>query len=148
MALQPNSYRKGIFIIVYKKENNSISYLLLKRKLHWKGWEFPKGGLEENENEIQTVKREAIEETGLQLKKIKRYSIKGKYKYHKKLEDRPGVIGQTYSLYSAEVDDKEIKIDKREHAGFKWLTFEKAIKKLTWLNQKKCLKIVNKIVNT
>ena len=34
----------------------SLFYLLLKRKLHWVGWEFPKGGVEEKENPFEAVK--------------------------------------------------------------------------------------------
>jgi len=138
-------FRKAVFVVVYRREKDKIFYLLLKRKLHWKGWEFPKGGVEK-EDLLSAVKREIKEETGLAPLKIKKYPIKGKYRYAKMLKDRPGIIGQIYSLYSVEVKPKnnKIKIDKLEHSDFKWLPFEKAIKKLTWPNQKKCLKIVNK----
>ncbi|MFW6233463.1 MAG: NUDIX domain-containing protein, partial [Nanoarchaeota archaeon] len=59
------NYRKGIFIVVYTIYNNEIFYLLLKRKLHWKGWEFPKAGVKEKESLIECAKRELKEETGL-----------------------------------------------------------------------------------
>ena len=38
-------YRNAIFIVVYAKQKDKIYYLILKRKLHWKGWEFQKEGL-------------------------------------------------------------------------------------------------------
>jgi tRNA nucleotidyltransferase (CCA-adding enzyme) len=140
-------FRKAVFIVVYRKNKNKIEYLLLKRNKHWRGWEFPKGGIDEGETEKETAERETYEETGLKPKKLTSYKIKGKYNYPKLLRDRPNTIGQTYKLFSAEVEDEKIKIDKREHSGYKWFTANEAIKKLTWPNQKKCLKYVNKKIN-
>jgi 8-oxo-dGTP pyrophosphatase MutT (NUDIX family) len=141
-------YRKGVFVVVYRINSaEKPEYLLLKRKLHWKGWEFPKGGVEKKETLFAAAKRECFEECGLKPLKIKKYNISGKYNYHKFLVDRPNFIGQTYSLFSAQVDnvsDKEIRVDKREHSGFKWIFYEKAITRLSWPNQKKCLRIVNR----
>ncbi len=136
-------YRKAVFIVTYTIIKNKIHYLLLKRKLHWKGWEFPKGKIEFLETKKRTIKRELKEETGLIPIKIKKFKEKGKYKYKKLLLDRPGDIGQAYDLFSAEVQKKKVKVDNYEHSAHKWLSFKDAQKKLTWLNQKKCLKIVN-----
>jgi DNA polymerase len=137
-------YRKEVFIVAYKKEKSKILYLLLKRKLHWTGFEFPKGGIENGESELKAVKREIKEETGQNPIKIKRFNFAGKYKYKKILNDRPEIVGQTYRLYSVELKNKNVKIDKTEHSGYIWLTFNQTLKKLTWPNQKKCLISVNK----
>jgi 8-oxo-dGTP pyrophosphatase MutT (NUDIX family) len=137
-------YRKAIFCVIYQKQDNQVLYLLLKRKLHWKGWEFPKGGVENYENLTKALKREIKEETGQNCFNIKKYNFSGKFKYKKIYADRPGLIGQTYKLFSAEIKNKKIKIDKNEHIGYKWFDFEKSIKLLTFNNQKQCLKIVNK----
>jgi len=137
-------YRKGVFIVTYRKEKNKILYLLLKRKLHWNGWEFPKGGLEKGESEKEAAIRELFEETGEKVVKIKSYNIKGKYKYEKEFSDRIGFIGQSYKLFSAEVKDKNVTIEKREHSGYKWETFDKAFSMLTFPDKKVCLNIVNK----
>ena len=89
------------------------------------------------------MKRELKEETGLKPSKIKNFRIHGKYNYKRKYPERIGFIGQSYSLYSAEVKKLKLKIDSREHSNSKWLEFDKAVKKLTWPNQKKSLRIVN-----
>jgi DNA polymerase len=136
-------HRQAVFIVAYRQINKKILYVLLKRKKHWTGWEFPKGGIEKNENLLKTVKRECFEETGQYPIRINSFNVSGKYKYHKEFEDRPGIMGQAYRLFSARIRSGEIKIDKREHSGYKWLEFNEAVKKLTWPNQKKCLKIVN-----
>lgn len=138
-------FRPSVFIVAYKiLADGTINYILLKRKLHWKGWEFPKGKIESGESKSKTARREAREETGLRVVKLKKFSVNGKYPYHKLLPDRPNYIGQTYTLFSAQVKDGKVKLDKKEHSGHIWLPFNKAIKKLTWPNQKKCLRIVNK----
>lgn len=136
-------YRKGIFIVTYKIEKNKIKYLILKRKLHWKGYEFPKGGIEKFEFPSRTVRRELFEETGLVPKKIKNHHVKGFWNYKKEMNDRPGLVGQTWKLFSVLVEGDKIKIDKKEHSGFEWLSYKNALKKLTYENQKKCLEIVN-----
>ncbi|MBR9704310.1 NUDIX domain-containing protein [Candidatus Pacearchaeota archaeon] len=137
-------YRKGVFVVTYRIKKNKILYLILKRKLHWKGWEFPKGGIKSKENLKKAVKRELYEETGQKPINIKQYPISGKYKYEKQFADRIGFIGQTYKLFSAELKEKKVKFDRLEHSGYKWFSFKKAYKKLTFDNKKKCLKIVNK----
>ncbi len=140
-------YRRAVFIVAYAKTKKGIEYLLLRRKLHWKGWEFPKGAIKLLETKKKAVKRELKEETGLNLIKIKKFDYSGKYDYHKMFSDRKSIVGQTFMLYSAEVkkpSKKEVKIDKLEHSDYKWVSFSRAIKMLKWPNQKKSLKIVNK----
>lgn len=136
-------FRPAVFVVVYKNNENKIEYLLLKRKLHWKGWEFPKGGIEFFETKKHAVLREVKEETNLKIIKIKKFNVKGKYVYNKKLKDRPNIIGQKYFLYSAKVMEGNVKIDEREHFNFKWMNFKEAKNKLTWINQKQCLLEVN-----
>jgi DNA polymerase len=138
-------YRQAVFIVTYRKtKSGNLEYIILKRRHHWRGWEFPKGGVEKNENLFATAKRECFEETGLHPKNIKQFNIEGKYKYSHIFRDRPRFIGQTYTLFSAEVGSGRIVYDRKEHSGFRWLPFFKAIRRLTFHDQKRCLVIVNK----
>ena len=136
-------YRKSVFIVAYAKTLKGINYLVLKRKLHGSGWEFPKGAKRFYETYGSAVKRELKEETGLKPIKIKKFDIKGEYNYPTKLPDRLKYSGQSYILYAVEIKKEKIKLDKIEHLDYKWLNFNQAMKKLTWRNQRKCLKIVN-----
>lgn len=136
-------YRRAVFIVTYARTKKGIEYLILKRKLHWKGWEFPKGAVNFLEKKKSAVKREIKEETGLTPLKIKKRNFSGKYKYDKIYSDRPKFQGQSFQLYSAEVKKEKIKLDNLEHSDYKWVSFEEALKKLTWPNQKKSLRIVN-----
>lgn len=145
--MKRGKYRHAIFAVVYSKTGNRVEYLILKRKHHWKGWEFVKGKIERFETMKMAVKRETKEETGLKILKIKNFNVNGKYKYKKRLKDRPGITGQTYHLFAVEVRKGKVKIDKGEHSGYEWLAFNHAVKKLTWPNQRKCLKVVNNIIS-
>lgn len=140
-------YRKAVFIAIYRKnpKTQAVEYIILKRKKHWIGWEFVKGGIEKGESIKSAVRREVYEETGSRPKKISRYPLSGKYKYHKMFADRPNIMGQTYTLWGAELPaERKIKIDRKEHSAYAWVDFSKAIKMLTHKNQKKCLNFVNK----
>lgn len=144
--MKKGKLRKAIFAVVYSVSDlGKIEYAILKRKHHWKGWEFTKGKIEMFEFKRHAAKREVREETGLKVLRLKRFYVKGLYKYKKKLKDRPKFVGQTYTLFSAKVDkgNGKIKVDPIEHYYGKWVSYNEAIKKLTWSNQKKCLKIVN-----
>ncbi|PIN91467.1 hypothetical protein COU57_00475 [Candidatus Pacearchaeota archaeon CG10_big_fil_rev_8_21_14_0_10_32_14] len=141
-------FRKAVFIVTYAKKNDSILYLVMKRRLNWIGWEFPKGGVDEGEKERNTAVRELKEETDLvPLKnRVIRFKIDGLYKYKKKLKVGRKYDGQSYKLYAIEVEypkEGKIKIDGHEHSTWKWLNIDNAVKRVTWPNQKKCLKIVD-----
>jgi 8-oxo-dGTP pyrophosphatase MutT (NUDIX family) len=136
-------FRKGIFMVAYSLESGKPEYIIQNRKLHWKGWEFPKAGLEKRESKKGAARREIKEETGLEIIRVTSHKYKGKFLYPKELPDRPGMIGQTYYLYSVEVKKGKIKIDKREHTSARWVDYKTAIKMITYQNQKDCLKIVN-----
>ncbi|MEK6823622.1 MAG: NUDIX domain-containing protein [Nanoarchaeota archaeon] len=140
-----NNYRKSIFIVVYRKTEKGILYLLLKRKLHWIGWEFPKGGIEPEEEIEDAIKRELKEETGQISLKIQKHNFSGKYKYDKKVLGRK-FIGQTFSLYSAEIENEKVILDRREHSEYLWLPYPEAYKKLTYENQKKSLEIIDDLL--
>ena len=146
--IKKGKFRKAVFIVVYSKHNSRIRYLILKRKLHWKGWEFPKGGVKLAETKRMAVKREMKEETGLKILNMKKFNFSGKYKYDKKYPNRGRFTGQTFYLYAVKTRGKDARLDKLEHSDFKWVDFNEAMKKITWENQRKSLNIVNLWVKT
>jgi 8-oxo-dGTP pyrophosphatase MutT (NUDIX family) len=142
-------YRKAVFIVAYSiDKKGQVQYIILKRKLHWKGWEFPKGKIELFESKRKTAIRELKEETGLEIVPgtFKNSKVRGKYLYDRVLKDRPEYKGQTYYLFSVQVKKAKAKLDKKEHSSSKWVSYKTALKNLTWPNQRRCLRIVNKML--
>ncbi len=139
-----NKYKKIVFVVIFRKTQDNIFYLILKRKLGWKGWEFPKCEIKNDESAIKSIKREVKEETGQVPYYIKKYSINGKFVYEKQTDSKSEFVGSKYGLYSAKVKENQIKISSREHSDYKWADLKTAIRYLEWENQRDSLKIVNK----
>ncbi len=120
--------------VIFRKETDVTEYLLL----HYQSghWDFPKGHIEKEEKEVDTVKREVEEETGLKDLKIIE-DLKEQIKYFFKLKGQS--IFKTVIFYLAETKTKEVKISW-EHIGYKWLPYEEAIEQLTFKNAKDVLK--------
>ena len=156
-------FEKSAGAVVFRRElrgktnlprgkNNKICYLLL----HYPGashraekdyWDFPKGHIEKGETELETVKREVKEETGLDdlkfvegFKEWIKYFFKRNYPGQKK-ENVFKIV--TYLL--AETSQKKVKISF-EHIGYEWLTFDEALKRLTFKNSKEILKKADKFL--
>lgn len=137
-------YRKGVFCVVYALPGPR--YLLLHRKLHWCGWEFPKGGKKGKERLENTLKREVKEETGLNIIKMKRFPVHGKFLYDKKTRQEWKAIGFSYVLFTCQVKKAKPKISKREHDKYRWCSYAQAMKLLKWPSQRKSLRIINKFI--
>jgi len=134
---------KSAGAVIFRRENNKIEYLLLhypsSAKAPKEYWDFPKGHLEKGEKELDTVKREVEEETGLKdLEFIEEFEewIKYFFKYKGK------TVFKIVTFYLAETKTKNIKVSG-EHLGYKWLLYEEAIEQLTFKNAKEILKKAN-----
>ena len=137
--------RKGVAAIVFRKDKGRTKYLLLKRKLNWKGWEILKGGCKLFESEDKCLKREIKEEIGMSEFSVKKTKIFNKFKYQKLFQkDNRLYSGARHRIYLVEVFSKRIKIDKKEHSGFKWVLQKEALKIIAWDDQRKIFKRVTK----
>ena len=128
---------KSAGAVIFRKQNDAILYLLL----HYEAghWDLAKGHIEKGENEIATIKREVEEETGLKdIAFIK--GFREVIKYYFRVEGK--TILKFVTFYLAETETKEIKISK-EHRGFLWLPYDKALKQLTFKNAKQILQKAN-----
>jgi len=98
-------------------------------------WGFPKGHVEEGENEIQTALREVKEEVGLdvEIEKEKRYTV------NYRIRDE---IDKTTVLYIATPKSENIKRQESEIEEVKWCDFEEALNTLTFDNCKELFKQV------
>jgi 8-oxo-dGTP pyrophosphatase MutT (NUDIX family) len=136
--------REYIFAVVFLK-NKRTKFLILHRTRNWGGWEFLKGGLMENENELACLKREIFEETGARKYKISKTRLVIKYKWTRTyLKDGQKFQGAIGRFYIVQLFSKKIKIDRSEHDKFRWVEAKDAFKYLTYPNLKKALKYILK----
>ena len=113
---------KSAGAIVSRKEGSTIYYLLL----HYKSghWEFPKGHIEKNESEEDTVRREVAEETNIKdIEIIKGFKERVKYFFRRsyglkgKAREKAPLVFKTVVFYLAKTKTKEVKISF-EHKNF------------------------------
>ncbi len=113
--------------------NKHREYLLL----HYEAghWDFIKGHVEMGEDEKETARREAKEESGIEIKILPgfREGIKYFFKQNGKL------IYKEVVFFVAKAKTKTVKLSL-EHIGYEWLPFEMAVEKLTYKNAKDVLK--------
>lgn len=155
-------FEKSIGGIVFRKEKNKIYYLLLHYETGH--WGFPKGHVEKEETEIETLIREIKEETGISdLKIIEGFKDYVKYffrpnfksiskkketkkKTNKKSKNKD-LIFKIVIFYLVQTKRKKVKLSF-EHIGYKWLSYQEALKRLTFKNTKEILKKANKFLKT
>lgn len=121
--------KQGVQGIIYCRAGRR--FLLLHRSLNWKGWEFPKGGVEEGENTKEALLREILEETGLAagLKVVK--LLEGKKEW------AAGDTKYIYDVYLVETgEEQDAKLDNVEHDAFCWCSPEAVLDKLEHENSK------------
>lgn len=139
------SFEKSAGAIIFHK-NKEVKYLLLHypsgAKAPKEYWDLPKGHIEKGEKEIDTVKREVKEETGLENIEIIG-GFKEWIKYFFKFKGK--TIFKIVTFYLARTKTKNVKISG-EHIGYKWLPYEEALEQLTFQNAKDILKKSNQFL--
>jgi bis(5'-nucleosidyl)-tetraphosphatase len=115
--------------VVYRETPQGRMYLLLRNAGRW---DFPKGGVEKGESELQTVLREVEEETGLKdLKIVPGFRKAIEYFYRR---DGKNVHKQVaYHLASTRTDGVKISF---EHQGFGWFRYREALERASYENSK------------
>ena len=130
---------KTIGIIIFKREGQSIRYLLLHHGGEY--WNFPKGRQEKDETEIESALRELQEETGISDIKIIE-GFRDEYDYDFDSEVRSGERKKVYKtaiFFLGEVKDQTVKISD-EHLDFGWFDFDTALKRMFYQEGQNSLK--------
>lgn len=119
--------------VVYRLENGNALFLLLGSEKRGT-WCLPKGLIEEEEDELATAMREVREETGVSRVKLrgKVGTIKYQFGFRSKMFDK------TVHFYLFETDQADAKVGS-EHDFMEWMPFDKALRTLSYPNEKEML---------
>ena len=128
---------KSCGAIVYKKEKDSLFYLIIKQA---KGHiTFPKGHVEPGETNEQTAAREIKEETNIDVLIDTNFKRISTYKPEK------SIVKDVYFYVGTAINDNIVPQAKEvEYA--KWVSYEEALELLTYPVDKKILKMANNYV--
>ncbi len=130
----PRIKEKSAGFIVFTRENNEVKYLFLKVGGRL---DFPKGNIEEDENELTAALRELKEESGLdKIRVIPGFRKVLNYYYRR---DEGTLVSKTLVLFLGEAFGKNVSISW-EHEGFEWLSLEEAIMRIKYPRYREVLK--------
>lgn len=135
-------------VVVYHQTPQHRYYLLIKHGPQaWYGaghWDFPKGHIEKGENKQQAALRELKEETGLEL--TLQEGFEHTFSYFFKNSKTHDLIHKDVYFFIAPSPHKDITLSF-EHSDFAWLSFDKAMEKLTYKNAQELLTAVDAWLN-
>ncbi len=127
--------------IVFRTTRDKVEYLVLKGRTN--DWEFPKGGIEDDEEYQQTAIREIKEETGItDLKLFPDFKQEYNYIFYSDGEK----IDKTVHLFIAHSFQSSIDLSN-EHTDHQWRTYEQARGTLTHNSVKEILDDADKYIN-
>jgi len=119
--------------VVYRNGDEGRIYLLLQNAGRW---DFPKGGVEKGESEVDTVMREVEEETGLtDLEIVPGFRKVIEYFYRRNGKN----IHKQVTYLLGETKEERVKISF-EHQGFGWFPYGEALDRASYDNSKVTLK--------
>jgi bis(5'-nucleosidyl)-tetraphosphatase len=132
----------GAVIFSNNKELNKSEFLLL----HYASghWDFPKGNIEDGEDEVQAAYREIFEETGIQNVHFLEGFRKNIQYYYRRGDI---LIRKEVIFYLAITNTKEIALSN-EHIGYAWKDYMEAMNQLTYKSAKDLLKEVKMFLET
>lgn len=114
-----------------------VTYLLIFSTY----WEFPKGLVEPNEQEVEAAIREVREETGLDVALVDGFRQDINYFYR-----RAGSLVKKQVVYFlAEANTQTVHLSW-EHREAKWLPFESALQQLKYENAREILTKANELI--
>ena len=126
--------------VIFRDTPEGIVFLLL----HYPSghWDFVKGKMEKGENPLDTVVREAKEETGISdLNFVEGFEENIEYDFQFEGE----LIHKKVVFYLAKTNTEKITIS-HEHLDFVWSDYKSAFEKTTYQNAKSVLSKANQLL--
>jgi len=115
------------------KYSGNVFFLLLRYSAGH--CDFPKGKIEDGEDEVQAACREIREETGIEnVVFLEGFNKKVEYNYRR----HRNVIHKEVVFFLAKTDSQRV-ILSNEHIAYSWTDFDSALAKLTYMTAKDIL---------
>jgi tRNA nucleotidyltransferase (CCA-adding enzyme) len=129
------NYEKSCGAVVYKVQEGKIKYLAVKSKRDGH-WGFAKGHVEEDETEIDTAKREVLEETNIKVNLLEGFRITKEYYPNENLH-------KEVVFFIGKSDIYDVKIQEEEVEDYKFSSYSEIYETLTYESDKDVLKKSN-----
>lgn len=125
-----------ISVFIINKDKIDAPYLLIKRAGEYlKGtWQMVTGGIDPFETAWEAAYREIFEETGLRPSKL--YSADAVETFYLKIKDKVAFV----PVFVAYVEGNPcVQLSVEEHDAYSWVSYEEALERLVWSEQKRIL---------
>lgn len=120
--------------VLFRLQDREPIYLILH--YHAGHWDFPKGNIEEGEDEVSTVKREIREETCIDDVEL----VQGFRRIVRYMYRRAGrLVHKEVVFYLAKTSRGDVRLSY-EHNDYRWSRFDDALNLLTYTNSKVILR--------
>jgi bis(5'-nucleosidyl)-tetraphosphatase len=129
------NYEKSCGAVVYKVQEGKIKYLAVKSKRDGH-WGFAKGHVEKDETEIDTAKREVLEETNIKVNLLEGFRVTKEYYPNENLH-------KEVVFFIGKSDIYDVKIQEEEVEDYKFSSYSEIYETLTYESDKDVLKKSN-----
>jgi 8-oxo-dGTP pyrophosphatase MutT (NUDIX family) len=135
-------YERSAGVVIFKITARGRFYLLLD---YGRFWDFPKGHVEKDEEEVEAAIRELEEETGItKFKLIEDFRREIEYFFR----DKDGyLVRKSVVFFLAQVKAPKVRISD-EHSGFEFLPFDAALRRVKYPTAKEVLKAAEDFLNS
>lgn len=122
--------------VVYKRDRHRARICLVSKK-GGRVWALPKGRLDPGETPDQTAKREVLEETG---HRAGISCLIDEIHYYFFLNENQTYYHKTVTFYLMPLEEENVQEKDGEADEVAWFEFPEALRRLSYLNEKKILK--------
>ncbi|MEM1677120.1 MAG: NUDIX domain-containing protein [Nitrososphaerota archaeon] len=141
-----------MFIVIEERSAGAVVFYLVNLSpitpeyllLHYEAghWDFPKGQIELGEEELDTVRREVREETGIEeIEILPNFRQEIQY-FYKKLGE---LVRKRVVFYIGRSRTKEVRLSY-EHKGYAWLNYANAMRRLTFRTARSVLESAHQYI--
>ena len=125
------AYEKSCGSVLYRIQDE-LRILVIKQSRNG-NWSFPKGHVENNETEIETAKREVLEEVGIKINPID--GFREVIKYNPKPSTEKEVV-----YFVSNPGPQRVKLQREEVSDYRWVRPQEALRTLSFHNDKNVLR--------